>query len=325
MLIGRLRLPVYLLAVILVLGGCATQRSAPVVDGTRTGANDIAKSSVSIAKLRGGRSATHTVRKGDTLYSIALEYGLDYRDLVSWNALPDNSLIHVGQVLKLTPPQPENSAVQATSTESTVQTIPLKIEPLPQAQAASSAVLITQPKAVKLPYSNAALAQLEQTGAAQPAPSATPSAAPGMAAEATVVQPKTTPGANASNDSGIDWIWPTQGRVIAGFDEAKNSKGLDIAGKAGQAIFAAASGKVVYSGEGLRGYGKLVIIKHNPIYLSAYAHNQLVLVKEGQTVASGQKIAEMGDSDADQVELHFEIRKMGKPVDPMTYLPGAQK
>jgi len=82
---------------------------------------------------------------------------------------------------------------------------------------------------------------------------------------------------------------------------------------------------VVYSGEGLRGYGKLVIIKHNPIYLSAYAHNQLVLVKEGQTVASGQKIAEMGDSDADQVELHFEIRKMGKPIDPMTYLPGAQK
>ncbi len=325
MLIGKLRPPVYLLAVILVLGGCATQRSAPVVDGTRTGANDIAKSSVSIAKLRGGRPATHTVRKGDTLYSIALEYGLDYRDLVSWNALPDNSLIHVGQVLKLTPPQPENSAVQATSIESTVQTTPLKIEPLPQAQAASSAVLITQPKAVKLPYSNAALTQLEQNGAAQPAPSATPGAAPGMVAEATVVQPKATPGANQSNDSGIDWIWPTQGRVIAGFDEAKNSKGLDIAGKAGQAIFAAASGKVVYSGEGLRGYGKLVIIKHNPIYLSAYAHNQLVLVKEGQTVASGQKIAEMGDSDADQVELHFEIRKMGKPVDPMTYLPGAQK
>jgi len=186
--------------------------------------------------------------------------------------------------------------------------------------------LITQPKAVKLPYSSAALAQLEQNGAAQPAPSATPSAALGTATEAApVVQPKATPGANQSNDSGIDWIWPTQGRVIAGFDESKNSKGLDIAGKAGQAIFAAASGKVVYSGEGLRGYGKLVIIKHNPIYLSAYAHNQLVLVKEGQTVASGQKIAEMGDSDADQVELHFEIRKMGKPIDPMTYLPGAQK
>ncbi len=327
MLIGKLRLPVYLLAVILILGGCATQRSAPVVDGTRTGANNIAKPSVGIARLPGGRPATHTVQKGDTLYSIALEYGLDYRDLVNWNALPDNALIHIGQVLKLAPPQPESAAAQttSTSTESTVQTIPLKIEPLPQAQVASSTVLITQPKAVKLPYSSAALAQLEQTGTAQPAPSATPGAAPGTVTEAAGVPPKTTQGANASNDSGIDWIWPTQGRVIAGFDEAKNSKGLDIAGKAGQAIFAAASGKVVYSGEGLRGYGKLVIIKHNPMYLSAYAHNQLVLVKEGQTVVSGQKIAEMGDSDADQVELHFEIRKMGKPVDPMTYLPGAQK
>ncbi len=336
MAFNKIAYPFYLFTLILALGGCATQNSAPIVDGTRPGASNIAKPAIKsatppagAAKLRDWRPDSHTVQKGDTLYSIALEYGLDYRDLASWNGLSDNNMIHVGQVLKLSAPQPGSGIAQANTNESTVQTIPLKIEPLPQAQVATGAVLITQPKAVKLPYSAAALAQLEQGGTPQPAalPPATVGAASGVVPEPVPSAEKSPPAATAkeSDDTGIDWIWPTQGRVIAGFDEAKNSKGLDIAGKAGQAIFAAASGKVVYSGAGLRGYGKLVIIKHNPIYLSAYAHNQLVLVKEGQMVTRGQKIAEMGDSDADQVELHFEIRQMGKPVDPMKYLPGAQK
>lgn len=335
MVFDKIACPVYLVAVILALGGCATQNSAPVVDGTQPGTSNIVKPAIKSATARAGaaklhdwRPDSHTVQKGDTLYSIALEYGLDYRDLASWNALSDNNLIRVGQVLKLSAPQPGSGIAQAT-TSSAVQTLPLKIEPLPQAQVATGAVLITQPKAVKLPYSAAALAQLEQGGTPQPAalPPATPEAASGVAPEPASSAEQSRPAATAkeTDDTGIDWIWPTQGRVIAGFDEAKNSKGLDIAGKAGQAIFAAAPGKVVYSGAGLRGYGKLVIIKHNAIYLSAYAHNQRVLVKEGQTVARGQKIAEMGDSDADQVALHFEIRQMGKPVDPMKYLPGAQK
>ena len=323
MLIGKVPFSIYPLVMILALGGCATQGSAPVVDGTRPGINRISKPLLqSVAELPDGRPATHTVQKGDTLYSIALEYGLDYRELARLNSLSDNNLIHVGQVLKLSPLQQDSGIEQATPTESTVQTIPLKSEPLPQAQVANSAGLITQPKAVKLPYSAAALAQIEQSGTLPAATSSAESGAAPVLAQST--QQSATP-AKEGNDSGVDWIWPTQGRVIASFDEAKNSKGLDIAGKAGQAIFAAAAGKVVYSGAGLRGYGKLVIIKHTPIYLSAYAHNQLVLVKEGQTVARGQKIAEMGDSDADQVELHFEIRQMGKPVDPMKYLPGAQK
>lgn len=340
MVFDKIACPVCLVAVILALGGCATQNSAPVVDGTQPGTNNFSRPAsksattrAGTAKLRDWRPDSHTVQKGETLYSIALEYGLDYRDLANWNALSDNNLIRVGQVLKLSVPQPGSGIAQPSPTESTVQTIPLKIEPLPQAQVAtgtlSGTLLITQPKAVKLPYSAAALAQLEQDGTPQPAalPPATAAVAPGvasgLASSAEPPQPAAT--AKETEDTGIDWIWPTQGRVIAGFDEAKNSKGLDIAGKAGQAIFAAAPGKVVYSGAGLRGYGKLVIIKHNPIYLSAYAHNQLVLVKEGQTVTRGQKIAEMGDSDANQVELHFEIRQMGKPVDPMKYLPGAQK
>jgi lipoprotein NlpD len=119
----------------------------------------------------------------------------------------------------------------------------------------------------------------------------------------------------------LNWMWPTtSGIVLAGFDEAKN-KGLDLGGKAGDAVLAAMDGRVVYAGSGLRGYGNLIILKHNDIFLSAYAHNQTLLVKEDQSVVKGQRIAEMGQSDTDRVKLHFEIRKQGKPVDPAQYLP----
>ena len=129
----------------------------------------------------------------------------------------------------------------------------------------------------------------------------------------------TAPAAGAPDD-GVTWVWPTAGSVIAGFDEVKN-KGVDIGGVAGEAVVAAADGRVVYVGAGLRGYGNLIILKHNNTYLSAYAHNQTLLVKEDQSVRRGQKIAEMGSSDADRVKLHFEVRRQGKPVDPIKYLP----
>ncbi len=119
----------------------------------------------------------------------------------------------------------------------------------------------------------------------------------------------------------MEWGMPTKGKVIGQFSESANRKGIDIAGKLGQPVMASAAGKVVYSGSGLRGYGKLIIIKHNKTYLSAYAHNDKILVKEGQSVSRGQKIAEMGNTDAKQVELHFEVRRFGKPVDPAKYLP----
>ena len=123
-----------------------------------------------------------------------------------------------------------------------------------------------------------------------------------------------------STDKEINWLWPTNGVVLAGFDEVKN-KGLDIGGAAGDPVLAAADGRVVYVGAGLRGYGNLIILKHNNVYLTAYAHNQTLLVKEDQAVTRGQKIAEMGSSDADRVKLHFEVRRQGKPVDPAKYLP----
>jgi len=152
-------------------------------------------------------------------------------------------------------------------------------------------------------------AQGQAAPAAKPAP-----AAPQPQAAASAPQ------APAGGEEDIAWLWPAQGTPVASFDEVKN-KGIDIAGKAGDPVLAAADGRVVYSGAGLRGYGNLIILKHNNTYLTAYAHNQTLLVKEDQSVRKGQKIAEMGNSDADRVKLHFEIRRQGKPVDPAKYLP----
>lgn len=161
------------------------------------------------------------------------------------------------------------------------------------------------------------------SGALVPAPvqaasSARPASAPVSAIPAPVPEPAPAPAANG--DENVAWIWPAQGTLVAGFDEAKN-KGLDIAGKAGDPVMASADGRVVYAGAGLRGYGNLVILKHNNTFLTAYAHNQTLFVREDQTVRKGQKIAEMGKSDAERVKLHFEIRRQGKPVDPAKYLP----
>ncbi len=159
-----------------------------------------------------------------------------------------------------------------------------------------------------------------------PAPEAplvrTPATAGTASAPATVSSAPASPVAAAvptAAEDAISFQWPARGNLISGFDESKN-KGLDIGGKAGDPVLAAADGRVVYAGAGLRGYGNLIILKHNNTYLTAYAHNQTLLVKEDQVIKRGQKIAEMGNSDADQVKLHFEIRRQGKPVDPAKYL-----
>lgn len=310
------------MAALLFISGCATDIPAPVVDGANRGphspepANRKPHGSPALEakKNRDRRPDTHVVQKGDTFYKIALQYGMDPRELANLNALADTNLIQVGQVLKLRQmPQADN--VPPVSGGAKVETIPFKTKPVSPIEVTPRIPLITRPKAIKLPYSPAALARLEQ--------GANPDKPESAAASATLPAP--APSASAiiereTDDMTQGWIWPTQGTVIAEFNQMKNRKGLDISGKSGQTIHAARSGKVVYSGAGLRGYGKLVIIKHNPVYLSAYAHNRRVLVSEGQTVMRGQKIAEMGDTDADRVKLHFEIRQMGKPVDPIKYL-----
>ncbi len=172
----------------------------------------------------------------------------------------------------------------------------------------SDAVVVGKPVASSNVVSTPIAAGLPAKAASAPSSAPTP---PPVAAAAAK---------SSGSDDDLGWVWPGKGHVIAGFDEVKN-KGLDIGGNAGDPVVAAAEGKVVYAGSGLRGYGNLIILKHNNTYLSAYAHNKSLLVKEDQTVKKGQKIAEMGDSDADRVKLHFEVRRQGKPVDPLKYLP----
>jgi lipoprotein NlpD len=253
------------------------------------------------------RPESYTVKKGDTLYSIALDHGLDYRELADWNNLGSSSAIRVGQQLRLRPPP------------AAVVTAPLKAAPpvtgKPVESAASRTTpegVKTQPKAVKVPYSDEALARLSGTPQAKP-PAATVAKA----------EPRTEekPAAPETDDDKVNWGWPVTGKVVAGFSESSNAKGLDIAGKLGQPVFAAAPGKVIFSGDGPRGYGKLIVVKHNNAFISVYAHNSDLLVSYGQTVTKGQKIAEMGSTDADRVKLHFEIRRFGKPVDPIKLLP----
>jgi lipoprotein NlpD len=208
---------------------------------------------------------------------------------------------------------------------------------------ASSAALVKGPKAQRLPYSEEALAQMKAAPspfasagviAAAAAATTKPPKADALPAkpelpkiETAKVEPK--PDASPEPQAGdeedrVDWSWPANGKIVSPFTEGSNLKGIGVGGKAGQPVLASAAGKVVYAGSGLRGYGKLVIIKHNKTYLSVYAHNSEILVKEGQTVSKGQKIAEMGNTDAEQVKLHFEIRRLGKPVDPLKYLPAAK-
>jgi lipoprotein NlpD len=274
----------------------------------------------------------YAVKRGDTLYQIALDHGLDYRELAAWNNIENVNVIHVGQVLLLGPPSGQGGV--ATAPLVTVPPVgpsgsearPPTILPLTSGRA-NTATLKTEPRAVKLPYSEQALAQLQHLASAVPEARATPAptfSPPVPSATAPALPPKSDSGRVPEiDDNNLGWVWPATGKIVAGFSESANLKGIDIAGKSGQPVVASAAGKVVYAGTGLRGYGKLIIVKHNNTFLSAYAHNREIAVKEGQQVAKGQKIAEMGDTDADQVKLHFEIRRLGKPVDPAKFLPPA--
>ena len=282
--------------------GCATPNQAPVedhsaktarpaasaVDAGRSGASN----QTSVTETR---SATYTVQPGDMLTKIGLDTGQSWHDLARWNSLADPNHLEVGQVLRVLPPAGEVAATTSVATTTTTAAPAATFKPLPPiaTKASGAASVGATPVANAPPPSSA----VPLTGAATPQP----------------VAPR-------DNDDDLTWAWPAAGPVVAPFDEAK-TKGLAIGGKAGDPVFAAADGRVVYAGSGLRGYGNLVIVKHNANYLTAYAHNQTLLVKEDQIVKRGQKIAEMGSTDADRVQLHFEIRKQGKPIDPARLLP----
>jgi len=320
---------VVLVAVLLV--SCVSRTRAPIDDRTAKPIPPVPPSSIGSPQAPPDIEAkppSYTVKRGDTLYQIALDHGLDYRDLAAWNALADPNKISVGQVLRVTAPGDTAAASAASGTG--VTTTPLKTVPpvtaagaaagSPQPAAAAPAArnpdnYKSSPKAVKEPYSEQAMREVARSAQAPPEVVAT--------APAAVAPPRATPppAFEADEEDKLDWVWPAKGKVVVTFSETANLKGIDIAGAAGEPVIASAAGKVVYVGNGLRGYGKLVIVKHNKTWLSAYAHNREILVKEGQQVTKGQKIAEMGNTDADMVKLHFEIRRLGKPVDPARYLP----
>ena len=292
-----------LLLVGTLLVGCSSSgRHAPVVE--RGAARKAA--SAGAQRDQDGRPQVYVIAKGDTLYSIAFNYGLDYREIAELNNIQNPDVIHIGQEIRLFPANTA-SATQESRADTEIKSGP---DETPSPTIPSQTVLVKEwPKAVKLNYSEQALAQIEKMQGERPR-----TAPVTVARSDTVSSPREPEGM-------LEWGLPTKGKLISEFSESANRKGIDIGGKLGQAVVASAAGKVVYSGSGLRGYGKLVIIKHNKDYLSAYAHNDQILVKEGQSVSKGQQIAAMGNTDADQVKLHFEIRKLGKPVDPAKYLP----
>jgi lipoprotein NlpD len=294
------------------LAGCSTPRhSAPVIDRT-TGVKpmEMPKEAVQSGPRRADNRGYYVVRKGDTLHQIALDFGQNYRDIVSWNNLANANDIRIGQPLRVVPPEgaPQTGSVATTSG---VEVRPLST-PAPIAASASNK---TGPRGDKRPYSDAALAELQKPDAAGQSPTV---ASQSESAKNAEKNPETNAPINA-DDAAVSWIWPADGKVISTFSDGK--KGIDIAGKMGQPVLAAGAGKVLYAGSGIRGYGNLVIVKHTNNLLSAYAHNKTIFVKEDQTVTKGQKIAEMGNSDSDAVKLHFEIRQQGKPVDPARFLP----
>ena len=292
----------WMLAAVL-LAGCATRGNrAPILE---RGASARKSAPASVQRDQDGRPRNYVIQKGDTLYSIAFNYGLDYHEIAELNGIQNPDIIHIGQEIHLL----SDSAAPVT------KTVP-EARPVIEKKSLEPSIK-DQPVAMKLSYSEKAVAQIAKMQ--DEALKAKQAAASKVNTE-TRIESKSESFIEG-NEAVPEWGLPANGKLIGQFSESENRKGIDIAGKLGQPVIASAAGRVVYSGSGLRGYGKLVIVKHNKTYLSAYAHNNLVLVKEGQSVVKGQKIAEMGNTDTDQVKLHFEIRKFGQPVDPAQYLP----
>lgn len=282
------------------------------------------------------RPTSHHIKSGETLIEIAMNYGLDHRDLAEWNGIADADIIHIGAVLRLSPSPDAPAASPIVKKKS-----PIVISSTPTIITANTAAPTFTPESGKpkgdisnLPVKDTPLATkhaytpetLKQLQAQTP----TPTIPPVVAAKPPTPSAPSATGANNDDKKpekllaqrrkfGVDWSWPSAGAVIEKFSES--NKGINIAGDLGAPIYAGADGKVVYVGTGVKSYGRLVIIKHANDYLSAYAHNESIIVAEGQQVKRGQKIATLGNTGAPMPMLHFEIRKAGKPFDPLRVLP----
>lgn len=265
-----------------LLTACSHHRPAPIEEHSATGGKRLLNA-----------NGTYSVSSGDTLYAIAFNYGLDHRDVAAWNGIPGPYVIYPGQKLRLSPPAQADTRNRGKSSAVQISGIQTRGKATTRMHAADRS-----PKQLTTPETGSTAAEPALRTAALKTSSAP-----------TPADPK-------------NWQWPANGSVLRGYvagDPARN--GLDIAGREGQSIKASSAGKVVYSGNGLIGYGELIIIKHSERMLSAYAHNKVRLVREGEQVSAGQKIAEMGRNDRNEQLLHFEIRVRGKPVNPLEYLP----
>lgn len=314
----------------LLLAACASTGPAPVEDRSLGGSQRITVRHPAESRPAAAPGGTYRVQRGDTLYSIAFRHGMDYRDLAAWNGITAPYTIFVGRELQLAPathssshavaiaaPHSSRNAPSATATApvSTKPAAPSSPAPAPFENVTEhSATASASPPPAATPPSSSAASDVAST-TAKPASAVSAAQLPSSAA--------TPPTSAVSSGSGeVAWRWPADGQVVVGYVGGDPTKqGIDIAGKAGDPVRTAADGTVVYSGNGLIGYGELIIVKHSPSFLSAYGHNRKRLVKEGDRVKAGQTIAEMGSSSASRDSLHFEIRKNGKPANPVDYLP----
>lgn len=323
------------LTVSLLLAGCGTMRSSVVVEPTagsgygNPGHHHVDRTMAPArTPIPGG---SYVVVKSDTLYSIAFRKGVDFRDLAQWNGIAAPYTIWPGQRLTLSP-----SGRAVTDRPAHVSAPPPGVVPVAPNRPAATPAVTPAPAFEHVTAPSAAIASTGGTTVmTPPAIAPTPPIAPAVTATTSVVPvagvpapaPATVPppapaAAGASRAvSGVSWRWPADGALVSRFQSGDAIPGIEIGGKPGDPVRAAADGVVVYSGNGLVGYGELVIIKHNESFLSAYGHNRKRLVKEGQRVSAGQQVAEMGSTGASRNELEFQIRKDGNPVDPLGYLP----
>ena len=305
------------LAALALLAGCEGAGLAPIEQKSTSAARkpDLARKAPPPPNAQGAAAVpgTHKVVAGETLYAIAWRYGLDARDLGRWNRLDDFNRIFVGQELRLRAPPAPTVAPKRSDAPPVVVKVPA---PTPQPPETRKAPAVDASGPVRPPAS--ATPVTPRVAEAGPAEKAGEEKARDDEAGNDTVAPE--PRDSTRNAGGVAWQWPTSGASKRA-KAASGAAGLDIRGERGQSVLAAADGQVVYSGNGLRGYGQLIIVKHNDTFLSAYAHNDKLLVSEGARVKAGQAIAHMGDTEADEVMLHFEIRKAGVAVDPTQYLP----
>lgn len=303
-------------ASILLLSACMSQPPAPAVDR-----NSSSQSRAGAQAVQPTGPGYYTVKRGDSLYRIALDNGQDHRDVAAWNNITNVNAIKEGQVLRIAPPQAETSGVVVATPISTgplVESRSLDAAPVPIAVPVLAVPLNgnikREPRVGKEPYSDEAYARLNN------APEAPKELEPKTETKPEVkpeVMPVVAPPAGPDD---IVWAWPSSGKVTVSYGVAGN-KGIDIPGKPGDPILAAADGKVTYAGSSIKGYGNFIVINHKSGFNTVYAHNRKIFVKETDLVTRGQKIAEMGNSDTDAFKLHFELRKKGIPSDPILFLP----